>query len=204
MHVLPDVVIKVEDAADLTGFTASDATALATAVEDSEIRRWLPLPDPYPYPVALAEEWSTNVTESIRTSGAGLVRCIRVDGALAGCIDVKRINWRARTAEIGYWLKLSYRGCGHASAAVDARAKWLLVERSFERVELRIATGNRASAAVAVRAGFTFEGVARNAGFIHAGRVDLEIWSRIAGDSGCGPGAGPASRRERPAEPLRR
>lgn len=180
VNVLPDVVIQVEDAAELTGFVASDAAAIATAVKNSEIRRWLPLPDPYP--VSLAAEWSTKVTESIRANGAGLVRCIRVDGALAGCIDVKRIDWRARTAEIGYWLAPSYRGRGYASAAVNALANWLLVEQSYERVELRIAAENRASAAVAERASFTFEGVARNAGFTDAGRVDLEIWSRIAGE----------------------
>lgn len=58
----------------------------------------------------------------------------------------------------------------------------MLIEQSFERVELRIATENRSSAAVAERAGFSFEGTARNAGFTDAGRVDLEIWSRITGE----------------------
>lgn len=178
--VLPDVVIPVEGAARLTAFTASDAAAIATAVTDSEIRRWLPLPNPYS--VSLAEEWSTKTTEAIRVSGTGLVRCIRVDDAVAGCIDVKRIDWRARKTEIGYWLAAPHRGRGHASRAVEALGRWLLIEQSFERVELRIATENRSSAAVAERAGFSFEGTARNAGFTDAGRVDLEIWSRITGE----------------------
>jgi RimJ/RimL family protein N-acetyltransferase len=180
VQVLPDVVIELDDGSRLTAFTTLDAPAIAATVDDSDIRRWLPLPRPYP--VELAAEWSTGVSESIRASGAGLVRCIRVDGAMAGCIDVKRVDWRARTAEIGYWLSPDHRGRGHASRAVAALSSWLLVEQSFERIELRIATENRPSAAVAERAGFSFEGIARNAGFTDAGRVDLGIWSRITGE----------------------
>jgi len=34
----------------------------------------------------------------------------------------------------------------------------------------------------AEKAGFTYEGTARNAGIVHAGRVDLAIYSPISGD----------------------
>jgi RimJ/RimL family protein N-acetyltransferase len=178
--VLPDVVIDVADRVQLTVFSASDAPAITAAVADDEIRRWLPLPRPYP--VALAEQWITETTESIRTAGTGLVRCIRVGGVPVGCVDAKRIDWRSRTIEIGYWLAPGHRGRGLASAAVGSLARWLVVEQAFERVELRIATANRASTAVAARAGFTFEGTARNAGFIDTCRVDLGIWSLVADD----------------------
>jgi RimJ/RimL family protein N-acetyltransferase len=176
---LPDVVIPVDATAALTAFVVADAPALVAAVADPEIRRWLPLPRPYP--VELAEHWVTVGTESIRVSGTGLVRCIRVDGALAGCIDVKRVDWRARTAEVGYWLAPGFRGRGLASAAVRTLSSWLLDIHSFERVELRIATRNTASARVASRAGFVHEGVARNAGFTDDGRVDLAVWSCTPG-----------------------
>ncbi|PZE39283.1 N-acetyltransferase [Curtobacterium sp. MCPF17_031] len=177
---LPDAVLPVDATTALTGFSLADGPALAAAVADLEMRRWLPLPRPYT--VQLAGRWATESTESIRASGAGLVRCIRVGGSLAGCIDVKRVDWRACTAEIGYWLAPEFRGQGHASAAVRALSSWLLDVHSFERVELRIATGNSASARVASHAGFVREGVARNAGFTDDGRVDLAVWSRIAGE----------------------
>jgi RimJ/RimL family protein N-acetyltransferase len=176
---LPDAVIPVDATTALTAFVVADAPALVAAVADPEIRRWLPLPRPYP--VELAEHWVTAGTESTRVSGTGLVRCIRVDGALAGCIDVKRVDWRARTAEVGYWLAPGFRGRGLASAAVRTLSSWLLDIHSFERVELRIATRNTASARVASRAGFVHEGVARNAGFTDYGRVDLAVWSCTPG-----------------------
>jgi RimJ/RimL family protein N-acetyltransferase len=177
---LPDAVITVDAATALTAFTAVDAPALGAAVADPEIRRWLPLPRPYP--VELAERWAVEGTESIRAGGTGLVRCIRIGGTVGGCIDVKRIDWRARTAELGYWLAPEFRGQGRASAAVRVLSSWLLDVQSFERVELRIATRNQASAGTASLAGFVLEGTARNAGFTDDGRVDLQIWSRIAGE----------------------
>ncbi|MGK9219243.1 MULTISPECIES: GNAT family N-acetyltransferase [unclassified Microbacterium] len=178
MNALPDEVIPVREGVALTAFASDDAAAIHAAVDDVEIRRWLPLPRPYP--LELAADWSTRVAETIRASGSGLVRCIREGERMAGCIDVKRVDWRARTAELGYWLSPAHRGRGLAAGAVDALASWLIDAQAFERVELRIATGNAASTRVAERAGFVYEGTARNAGFTDGGRVDLGIWSRIA------------------------
>jgi RimJ/RimL family protein N-acetyltransferase len=55
--------------------------------------------------------------------------------------------------------------------ATVALSRWALTEAAFERVILRIAPGNKASIRVAEKAGFTYEGVARNSGIVHAGRV---------------------------------
>jgi RimJ/RimL family protein N-acetyltransferase len=54
----------------------------------------------------------------------------------------------------------------------------------FHRVELRIATGNAASRRVAEKAGFRVEGVARSAGYVHEGRVDLVVYSLVRSDLG--------------------
>jgi RimJ/RimL family protein N-acetyltransferase len=67
-------------------------------------------------------------------------------------------------------------------SAVAQLALWALQEQHFERIELRIATGNVASQRVADSCGFVHEGVLRNAGSIHAGRVDLIVYSLIPGD----------------------
>jgi [ribosomal protein S5]-alanine N-acetyltransferase len=69
-----------------------------------------------------------------------------------------------------------------AAEAIDAVAIALLLEHGFQRIELRIAPGNTASRRVAEKAGFTYEGLLRNAGYVHGGRVDLEMWSFVAAD----------------------
>ena len=49
-------------------------------------------------------------------------------------------------------------------------------------MELRAATGNLASQRTAPKAGLQREGIMRNAGFIHAGRVDLVLFSLTPDD----------------------
>ncbi len=62
--------------------------------------------------------------------------------------------------------------------------------QGFERVELRAATGNLAAQRVAEKAGFQREGLARNAGFVPAGRVDLVVYSLVPADLPSSPWAG--------------
>ena len=58
----------------------------------------------------------------------------------------------------------------------------MLRDQGFERLELRAATGNLASQRVAEKAGFTREGVLRNAGYVHDGRVDMVVYALVRGD----------------------
>jgi RimJ/RimL family protein N-acetyltransferase len=84
--------------------------------------------------------------------------------------------------EVSYAIASDVRGFGLAAEAVDALAIALILEHGFQRVELRVAPGNTASRRVAEKAGFTYEGLLRNAGHVHGGRVDLEVWSFVAAD----------------------
>ena len=70
------------------------------------------------------------------------------------------------------------------TSALKLLTEWILSDQGMERVEVRAATNNTASKRVAEKAGFTREGIARNAGFTHAGRVDLVIYSMVTGDLG--------------------
>jgi ribosomal-protein-serine acetyltransferase len=56
--------------------------------------------------------------------------------------------------EIGYWMRTSYAGRGHMTAAVRALADVALAQPGIDRVVIRHDPANGASAAVAVKAGF--------------------------------------------------
>jgi RimJ/RimL family protein N-acetyltransferase len=163
-----------------------DAPAVAAACNDELIRRWLPLPSPYTMEHAV--DWCTRLSHELREQGTGLPLAMLTDGGdLIGSIDLKKTDWRARVTEIGYWTVPAMRGAGHATVATAYLARWAL-DQGMERVELTAATGNRASQRVAEKAGFQLEGVMRNAGFVHDGRVDLCLYAMIPDALPGGPG----------------
>jgi RimJ/RimL family protein N-acetyltransferase len=158
---------------------AADVPAVAAACNDEQIQRWLPLPRPYT--LAHAEDWCLRLSHELREQGDGLnLAMVTPDGAFIGCVSLKKTDWPARVTEIGYWTAPPRRSAGHTTAATAYLARWALAN-GMERVELTAATGNRASQRVAEKAGFGFEGVMRNAGIVHGGRVDLCLYALTAG-----------------------
>jgi RimJ/RimL family protein N-acetyltransferase len=161
---------------------AGDAKPVAEIFADKQTQRWLPFPQDFGR--IDGHTWCTEIAAERRDSGAGdhygVVR--REDDRLVGCLWTKRTDWGGMVTEISYALSPDARGFGVAAEAVDALAIALILEHGFHRVELRIASGNTASRRVAEKAGFSYEGLLRNAGYVHSGRVDLEVWSLVAAD----------------------
>jgi RimJ/RimL family protein N-acetyltransferase len=162
--------------------TGADAPAVADVFGDKQTQRWLPIPEEYGK--IEAQAWCTDMATERRDSGVGdhyaVVR--REDGRLVGCLWTKRTDWVSRVTEVAYAVAPAARGFGVAAEGVDALAIALILEHGFQRIELRVAPGNLASRRVAEKAGFIYEGLLRNAGYVHSGRVDLEVWSLVAAD----------------------
>ena len=87
------------------------------------------------------------------------------------------------SAEVSYWIGPDDSGRGEASAAVNVLCQIAFEELGLHRVELRCAVDNAASLGVARKAGFTVEGVLRDAWRVHLRRQSLAIHSRLATDS---------------------
>lgn len=118
--------------------------------------------------------------ELMRVRGQGIawvgVEC--AGGRFALNVDLRDIDWVNRTAEVGYMTAPWARGRGYAGEAVLAVARWLFGTLVFQRLLLRAAVSNPASQRVAEKAGFTREGVARNA----LRGEDLVVYSLVPGD----------------------
>ncbi|WP_210650282.1 GNAT family N-acetyltransferase [Nocardioides sp. SYSU D00065] len=164
----------------LTPLGSADIEDVTSACRDEVTQRWLPLPSPYTSDVARA--FVEEIAPRMHASGAGLVRRIEVAGRLCGVIDLKATDWRVRATEIGYWVAPWARGHGLAGKASRVLADWALSTQGMARVVICCATGNVASQKAAVSAGFSHEGRARSAGIVHAGRVDLEVFSKLSSD----------------------
>jgi ribosomal-protein-serine acetyltransferase len=179
VHQFDDLEFPYGDLA-LRRFTTADIAKLVEYGNDPLTQLWLPIPNPYTEEHA---KWFIDeYAKELFVSGRGLLRAIDLNGQLGGSIDIKKADSTARTCEISYWSAPWVRGRGAMTSALKILAEWILCEQGMERVEVRVATNNMASQRVAEKAGFTREGIARNAGFTHTGRVDLVIFSMVAGD----------------------
>jgi RimJ/RimL family protein N-acetyltransferase len=102
---------------------------------------------------------------------------------LLGSISVHSIDRDGNDAEIGYWTVAAARGRGVAALAVDAACRWAFAALPVDRIELCHAVENVASARVAEKAGFTYEGRLRRSYRYGDGvKHDELLWARLAED----------------------
>ena len=178
-QTFPETTVTAGDLT-LRPLREADADDVTAACQDAETLRWLPLPSPYTR--ACAEWFIGTFGPSQRESGAGVVFAIESAGRLVGVIDLKDVDWVTKVAEVGYWVAPWARGRGVATRAARSLARWAILEHGFERVEVFAATGNVASQRAAQKAGFTREGIARNAGRVHDSRLDLVVFAMVPDD----------------------
>lgn len=83
--------------------------------------------------------------------------------------------------EVSYWVLPSARGRRVATRACMAATEWAH-RLGIHRIQLQHSTRNDASRRVALRAGFTEEGVRRGANLHADGWHDMTLYSRLATD----------------------
>jgi len=161
-----------------------DVPAIVDACRDEEMALWLDrLPSPYRAEDARA--WLENVAASWSdgTFASFAVADVAGDRAV-GSISVGVKSADDLIAEIGYWLARGARGRGVMTRALRLISAWAFEEVGIERLYLRADADNRASCAVAERAGYVFEGVRRSEHFNprRGRRVDHAVYSLLPAD----------------------
>lgn len=160
----------------------ADAPAIAGACADPEIARWIPVPVPYrledarTFVAFTAEGWSGGREPTFVIADAA-------DGALLGTLAFHRRPDEPGKAAVGYWLAPGARGRGAATGAVLLAVRWAFgIEPALVRMELLTLVGNEASGRVALRAGFTREGVLRRYLPFRGELMDAVMFARLRGD----------------------
>jgi ribosomal-protein-serine acetyltransferase len=111
--------------------------------------------------------------ELARSLDRGCLFGVRVDGVLAGAVEIQWIDWTNQNASLGYWLGEAFCGKGIATGAVLRVASFAREELRLHRLEIRTDAENERSARLALRAGFAEEGFLRD-----CERVESEQGSR--------------------------
>ncbi|MFJ4961505.1 putative ribosomal N-acetyltransferase YdaF [Streptomyces sp. ADI96-02] len=173
----------------LRPFGPQDTYRVHAACQDPDIQRWTVVPSPYR--LTDAELFTAQLSpDGWRDDSAyNFAMVLRETGTLVGAVGLDRRSNPA-TYEIGYWGAREHRGLGYVTEAVLACARWAFTSLGADRLEWRAETGNRASRAVALRAGFTLEGDQRS-GLLNKG-VRRDAWTAALLPSDLGlPGAHP-------------
>jgi RimJ/RimL family protein N-acetyltransferase len=173
-----DDVELADERVVLRRWRPDDAERVFEVMRDPSMRQFLALPDPYTREVA--DRWVTELGHEGRGEGTGLgcAMAERASGHLVGAAALRL----GGDPEIGYWVAPDARGRGVATRAVTLLRDWAHEALGAERLHMLIHPDNLASRRVAEKAGFVYEGLLRNAGHVHSGRVDLEMWSLVAAD----------------------
>lgn len=150
-----------DDAVALRTWRPGDAEAVTVACTDRETQRWTGVPDGYTRRDA---EAFIAGAEQRRLTGVSLDLAVVAAGddeELLASVGLVAFTPRHDRAEIGYWVAPQARRRGVALRAVRLLSTWALRELPLARIDLIPHVDNRASQAVAERAGFTREGVLR-------------------------------------------
>jgi len=145
----------------LRPFRAEDAPAVTAACQDPEIQRWIPI-IPVPYAEADARRFILMTLQAWHDgSGYEFAIADAATGRYIGSIGL-HLGPNPRRHAIGYLVAPEARRRGVAVRALRLATCWGFEKLGIERLALWTLPGNVASQAVAEKAGFRFEGLARN------------------------------------------
>jgi ribosomal-protein-serine acetyltransferase len=103
-------------------------------------------------------------------------------GRLCGMINFFPIEWPNKAATLEYWLGASYQGKGIMTASCRAMIEYAFGTAGLHRLTIRCAAENRRSRAIPEKLGFTLEGVARDAEWLHDHFVNHAVYGLVKGD----------------------
>lgn len=112
----------------------------------------------------------------------GLTAGVFYKEELVGVVSYNSLDWRNKIATIGYWLDEQSQGLGIMTRAVRTLTEFAHTELDFNRVEIRVGSGNASSEAVPIRLGFTKEGILRQSEWLYNHYVDHIVYSMLPSD----------------------
>ena len=169
----------------LRALTQADAPAFAEAALASvdSVGPWLPWCHAG-YSVAQALDWVDWCEAHLAAGDAhefGIFNA--ASGELLGGCGLNAIDHGHRFCNLGYWVRSSAQRRGVASFCVQQLAVLAFEVLNLQRVEIVVAVGNHASAAVARRCGAHFEGIAHQRLWLHGRAVDAQMFALTRPDA---------------------
>jgi ribosomal-protein-alanine N-acetyltransferase len=145
------------------------------AMSDADILRFTRTPDPIPE--GWVEQWLAAFDGDDRYAFA----IVDAEDRFLGYAVTGRVDRSDLEVELGYAVTPAARGRGVATEALRQLTEWAF-DQGMQRVTALISPDNAASSRVALKAGYTYEGVMRSMHHIDGRRSDLQSWSILPGE----------------------
>lgn len=172
LYVDEEILLKEIDLDDVIAiFETIDA-------ERDYLAEWLPF-------VELTREISfthTFVENYLNAEIRDLTCAIYYKKRFVGLVGLKDTDYDNQKTEIGYWLSELFQHKGIITRSCKAIIDYSFNELKLNRIQLKAATGNIKSQAVAERLGFTLEGIERDGELHSRGFVDLVVFGLLKQD----------------------
>ncbi|MBC9927673.1 MULTISPECIES: GNAT family N-acetyltransferase [unclassified Leucobacter] len=177
---MSDIILETERLT-LRRPTEADRATVIDACNDPAIVQWVPrIPNPY---TGGDFEWflHTFVADGW-DAGTFYTWAIEHEGELVGMVSLDNIG--SGQCTLGYWMTPGSRGKGLLMEAVRRAIDYAFATDglALERIEWHALAGNEASARIAQRAGFRYEGLLRKGEAGRNGRVDGLVAGLLATD----------------------
>jgi RimJ/RimL family protein N-acetyltransferase len=165
----------------LRAWREDDVPALVAICHEETVQRCTRIPSGY-----TEQDGHRRVARALAEREAGRALQLAVVDAhtdtLLGSLDLCLSATDPRVGELRYMLAQTARQRGVMTRAVRLLSRWAIEELSLARIEILTDPDNRASVRVALRAGFTREGVLRAYRQRDGVRQDRVVFSLLADD----------------------
>ncbi|CAI3802106.1 GNAT family N-acetyltransferase [Rheinheimera sp. MM224] len=144
---------------ELRELKSDDREWLVRYLNNEQLVRYLASRIPQPYRFEDASWWV-----EVGSKEGAFVRAISFNGAFCGVIGVytKEAEY-AHVAELGYWVAQEYWNQGIASKAVADFTKLVFATTGIQRIYAVVSAPNKASIQVMHKAGYSLEGILKQA-----------------------------------------
>lgn len=169
--------VQLSDRLYLRSLTWRDADQLFALIEANRayLRQWLPWLDENQTANDSREFIRVNLQRASDNNGFSNAICY--DQQLVGLVSLNSIDWYSRISSMGYWLAAPLQGNGIVTSACKGVIAYGFGTLNLNRIEIRCATENFRSQAIAQRLGLTYEGTLRDAEWLYDHFVDHHVYS---------------------------
>lgn len=138
---------------------ASDARDIQKRVNDRDVSKYLAVV-PYPYSMHDALEFIKNCNnrkDKKTHYSLGIIE--REEKELIGVISLRKIDFKNRRAEIGYWIGKDHWRQGYGSEALDTILKYAFNDLKLNKIYAQVIAPNKPSYKLLEKKGFKREGI---------------------------------------------